>query len=151
MGAKGRKQPSDDQRSKILLEAVASTDEKVCKKYGITLRTLQRYRRKFVTTGDAKLTQAVAENKAKLDKAWLSQVPATLRACLEYLQRAAAQSSETDPEAIHAIAGAMKMIAETDGTYRLIDVRISGQNGGSGAAAGSVPSGGKVIPIRGTG
>ena len=149
---KKRPKSRKDRRAKIHLEGVVTDDATLCKKHGITPRTLQRWRKSLRENADAELSRSVAENKAALDKGWASQIPDAIAACLGFLTRAAKEASPSDPEVIHAIAGALKMIAETDGTYRMIDARISGQAGSGGATTGQVPTGApsNVTPIRRT-
>jgi transposase-like protein len=148
MATKGEKHWGKDEKAKAILECVTLGDAATCKKYSISPRTLQRWHQDFRVGTDAELTASVAEKKVFLDKELASKIPEALSACLDYITRAARSASPDDAEVIHAVAGAMKMIAETDGTYKMIDARISGQAGSDGKATGSLPAGSNVTPIR---
>ena len=50
----------------VLLDAVYTTDEQSCKKYGVSVRSLQRWRRQLAD-GDPELAGCVATKKAALD------------------------------------------------------------------------------------
>lgn len=150
---KGEKKNDKDTRARAILEAaVPGTDQAVCKKYGINARTLRRWKQEVRTGTDHELTAAVRSKREAQDKAWGERIPEALANCLEFISRAAKTASPKDPDVIHAIAGAMKMIAETDNTYKLIDARVSGQDRENREASGSVPAGSNnVTPFRRTG
>lgn len=146
---KGEKKHGKDIRSRAILEAaVPGSDQAVCQKYGINARTLRRWKQGVKTGTDRELTEAVRAKRQAQDKAWAEKIPEALASCLDFIKRAAEEASPSDPEVIHAIAGAMKMIAETDGTYRYIDARVSRQAGGNGSPNGSANAGSNVTPIR---
>ena len=61
--------PNDLERelaATVLMEAAFNRDEEVCRKYGISRRTLQRYRRELET--ERLLAGAVARAKAAFDR-----------------------------------------------------------------------------------
>lgn len=150
MTPKGSKCSTKEHRVKVVLEAVQAGDEAVMRKYRIHERTLRRWKTEVLASDDPKLSDVVRRKRAAQDVAWASRIPAAMSACLAFLERAATAASAENPDVIHAIAGAMKMIAETDNTYRFIDARIRGQDGANGAPARPVPAE-NVTPIRKTG
>lgn len=149
MAKKGERHWDKASKAKAILEcAVPGSDATVCKKYGITPRTLQRWHQEFREGTDAELTASVAEKKAILDQGWASKIPSALSACLDYIARAAKAARLDDPDMLHAVSGALKMIAETDGTYKMIDARVSGQDRANGTQDRQVHAGANVTPIR---
>jgi len=111
-----------------LLEAAYTTDEKACAKYGVSVRSLQRWRQQLAE-GDPELAGFVATKKAAFDKAWAEELPAALRKGLQCLADCM-DSVRNDPESlksptvIHAVAGAMSICAEIYLTGKVIDARI---------------------------
>ena len=111
-----------------LLEAAYTTDEMVCERYGISRRSLQRWRKALGT--DNELAQSVATKKAAMDVAWAESLPAALRNSLEFIAGACAKAKD-DPTAyrnpllISAVAGALKLCAEVFYTGRVLDARLA--------------------------
>ena len=101
-------------------------DRAACKKHEISLRSLQRYRQKL--DGDPRLSQAVAEKKAIQDKAWADEIPTAIAAGIRFLTRASQECKASNPEAVHAIAGAIKILSEVSMTRQIIDARLAGQD-----------------------
>lgn len=124
-----------DRIAKILVEASVNGDKATAEKFGVSLRSIQRWRSKLPggneTTGappDDKLAQAVAEKKAKVEEGWADEIPEALRDAVKFLRRAAKEADPKDPAAIHSIAGAMKMLSETAATWKVLDARLARQN-----------------------
>ena len=117
--------------AEALVDAVFTTDEQSCQKYGVSLRSLQRWRRQLAD-GDAEMAGFVATKKAARDAAWADSLPTALAKGLQALEScfAAVQSDPEalkKPEIIHALAGAYRICAEVHLTSRVIDARISGR------------------------
>ena len=149
MAKKGERHWDKKSKAKAILECASSTDEAICKKYSISLRTLQRWHHEFKHGTDAELTKSVAEKKAAIDDAGLvTEIRGALASGLDFLRRAGEEANPADPEAIHAVAGSVKIVSEVDGTYKMIDARIRGQAGVNGAAPGQVPASSNVVPMR---
>lgn len=114
----------------VLLDSAYTTDDKACAKYGVSLRSLQRWRRQLAD-GDPELAGFVATKKAAFDKAWADELPAALRKGMQCLSECM-DGLRADPEAlknpqmIHSIAGAMSICAEIYFTGKVIDSRIFG-------------------------
>lgn len=125
----------------VLLEAIYTTDAKVCEKYGISTRTLQRYRKQLAESEE--LSAFVATKKAALNEKWAEEVPGALRSTIEFIGEAARraredQSSYRNPALIEAIAGAMKLAADVYYTGQIIDARLAAINRPSDDVPGSV-------------
>lgn len=116
-----------DHAAAVLIEALVSNDEAVCLKYGISLRTVQRWRRRLAT--DPGLSSAVATKKAALDAAWADDLAAPIRAAARLITDAAEGAdviTKRNPEFVHAIAGALKICAEIKLIVRVLDARLQG-------------------------
>jgi len=112
----------------VLLEALYTNDEQATKRHGVSLRSLQRWRRQLAT--DSELAGFVATKKAAMDARWADELPIALRSCLIFLTGAFDQAA-TDPRAlcnpvmIAAVAGALKICAEVYYTGKVIDARLA--------------------------
>lgn len=117
--------------AEVLLTAIFTTDEQACQKYGVSLRTLQRWRRKFVD-GDPELAGCVATKKAAFDAVWAESLPAALARGIKALEKCFTEI-HSDPRAcknpvvLHALAGAFRIVAEVHLTSKVIDSRIGGR------------------------
>lgn len=110
----------------VLIEAAYTTDEKACEKFGVSIRSLQRWRKALTT--DAALAGFVATKKKAFDDAWADQMPKALRKCLEFIERACEQADPRNPAVIESINGAIKIIADAQATGKFIDARIGTPN-----------------------
>lgn len=108
--------------ARIIAEAEFSPDKLVCARYGITTRTLQRYRVQMAE--DEKLSACVASQKDVLESEWVSDAIRTMRCQFRFLRKAAQTADAKDPAAIHAIAGAMKLLGDGVAGSRIIDARL---------------------------
>lgn len=115
-----------DKAARIVLDAVVMGDRPACEKHGISLRTLQRYRTKL--EDDAELSQVVAQKKEMQDEAWANEIPSAIAACINYLKDSAAACVPGNPDAIHAVSGALKIMTEVELTRKLIDARLASED-----------------------
>lgn len=120
---KPRKNFDYERASRALAVAALEGDAAAAKREGITVRTLQRYRKQL--DADPLLSQLVAEKKAALENNWANEIAPTLRAALAFIRKAAENLDPTDPEAVHAVAGAFKLINEGHQTMKVIDARLA--------------------------
>ncbi|MBF6596333.1 MAG: hypothetical protein IVW51_18040, partial [Thermaceae bacterium] len=112
--------PDLDLKAEILAESILLGDDNTCQRYKISTRTLYRYRAELPK--NVFLAQKVSEKKAALERDWAANIPAAARAAIEFLAQAARLASPHDTAAIHAVAGALKIQAETQATLRGLDV-----------------------------
>jgi hypothetical protein len=117
--------------AEALVDAMFSTDENACQRYGISTKTLQRYRQRLAE-GDPELSGFVHTKKAARDAAWAENLPGALANGLQALEScfAAVQSDPEalkKPEVVHALAGAYRILAEVHLTSKIIEARINGQ------------------------
>jgi hypothetical protein len=120
----------------VLIDAVYTTDEQACQNYGVSVRSLQRWRRRLFD-GDPELAGLVATKKAARDAAWADSLPNVLAKCLHALEDCfAAVQSDPEvlkrPDIIFALSGAYKICAEVHLTSRFIEARVSGNMGQPG-------------------
>lgn len=100
--------------AEALIDAMFTTDEKAGQKYGISTKTLQRYR-KQLADGDPELSGFVHTKKTARDAAWADSLPSALAKGLHALETCftAVQSDPEalkKPEVIHALAGAYRIV-----------------------------------------
>jgi hypothetical protein len=92
----------------------------------ITRQTLYNYRQRL--SDDTGLLQLVSEKKIIQDKQWASEIPSMLQAGIDFLKRSAQLADATDPDVIHSIAGAVKIVSEVQAMRDVIDQRIRQSN-----------------------
>lgn len=115
----------------LLLEAILTTDEQACKKYGVTDRTLRNYRKRLAT--DQEFSAFFHTKKRIFDRAWAEAVSPALRSSLDTI-RAITNKVKDDPtawrnpEMLKAVSGAALVLAEVDFTGRMIDARLAEQD-----------------------
>lgn len=124
-----------------LLEAAFTTDEEACKRFGISVRSLQRARREL--GHDLELSDLVARKKALADAAWADQLPRALREALHSIadiSKELRENPETkrNPYALERLAGALKLCADVYYTGKVIDARIADTNRQTGDVPESV-------------
>lgn len=107
----------------ILVDALYTTEQAAAEKWNVSRRTVERYLARMRT--DPELSQIVASKKAERDQAWADQIPAALEACLLFIKQAGAKADPADPEAIHAVAGAFKLVAEIGVLREVVNARFS--------------------------
>ena len=127
---KSKKPASDREKqeliSRILLETTVESDEVVAKRHNISRRTIQRYREQLRNVAsDTGLAQVVREKRAQMDDSWAAKVDDVTRAGIEFILRAAREGDTQNPDMVHAIAGAMKIVTEIWATRKILDVRLT--------------------------
>ena len=125
-----------ERASRALAQAALEGDQAAAQAENLSVRTIQRYRRRM--DEDQTLSQLVAEKKARLETEWAHEIAPTLRAALKFLQRAATALDPRDPDAVHAVAGAFKLVNEGHQTVRVIDARLADLHRPNDAVPGQV-------------
>jgi hypothetical protein len=113
--------------AKIIVEATVAGDKATCQKYGISSRTLQRWRKGIEPEDDTTLAASVGAKKAILEAQWAEEIPGALKSSIEFLRKAGEQADPKSPDAIHSVAGALKLLSEVAMSWKLLDARISRQ------------------------
>lgn len=110
----------------ILVEAAYYGDRATGDRWGVSIRSIQRYRARL--DSDQELSQLVALKKEAFERDWTEEMPAAIRTGIRFLNTAFQEADPTSPEAIHAVAGAMKILAEIGLTREVLNVRFYGKN-----------------------
>lgn len=112
-----------ERASRALAVAALEGDETAAQRENLSVRTLRRYRARLEE--DTTLAELVRQKKARLESEWANEIAPTLRAALQFLRRAAGKLDPSDPEAVHAVAGAFKLVNEGHQTMKVIDARLA--------------------------
>ncbi len=132
----------------VLLEAIYATDETACQKYGVSVRSLQRWRR-LLADGDPELAGSVATKKVAFDRAWAEQLPVSLTKALTTLSECmdavrADAKAKTNPDTIHSVVGVLKTVAEIELTRKVLDARFGNPDSAARGLFGSDASESRV-------
>lgn len=121
----------------ILVEALFFGDKRTAQRWGITGRTIVNYRYRLAE--DEELSRLFYLKKTEFESNWAKDIPAAIMAGISFLGEAAKQN-DYSPEMIHAIAGAVKILAEVGLTKEIIDARIGKLDRPDGEEAQAVES-----------
>lgn len=109
--------------AEILVAASALGPKRAAEKYGISKRVLYNYRKKLEE--DPVLYQLFSEKRAKLGDDWIVRIKEGIAETVEYIKRAAREADPKDPQSIHSIVGALKILSEVVFTQRILDARAA--------------------------
>lgn len=115
-----------DKAAKIVLDASLMGDRAAADKWGVSERTVRHYRQKL--DSDPEFAEVCQEKKAVQDAAWADEIPSAIASCIDFLKRASQSCNVNDPDAVHAIAGALKILGETSMTREVISARLAQQD-----------------------
>ncbi|WP_197057660.1 hypothetical protein [Meiothermus ruber] len=122
--------------AKVLLETLFTDEETVAQRYGITSRTIYNYRKRLLA--DPHFSSFFNAKKAALEREWAHELAPAIRECIAFLKRAAKAVDPKSPEAIHAVAGALKILSEVSMTREVIDARLAHADRPQRAEAGAL-------------
>jgi len=111
-------------RAQIIVEADCGNDKVTAARHGISLRSLQRYRKES-QENDA-LSRIVARKRELIEANWAEELPTAIRAGIDYIKTACMEAKNTDPLMVRAIVGAVKILTEVAITKDVIDARLTG-------------------------
>jgi hypothetical protein len=111
-----------DRVASILVEAAYYGEQSAAARWGISDRTILNYRNRL--NEDEELSDIFALKKAAFENEWANEVPAAIRSALRFIVRAGEEANPKDPEAIHAVAGALKIVSEVELTREIINARL---------------------------
>lgn len=104
----------------ILVEAMFASDSDVADRWGVSVRSIQRYRSRLLE--DTQLSALVALKKQLFCRAWVDDAAEVIKvAALETKRRMKTAKTEDDAKVIHAIAGAAKIFGELNITYTALN------------------------------
>lgn len=103
--------PSVDRMALAIAQADYLGDAACCQRFGISSRTLQRWR--YRSKRDPALAASVSDKKRMLLETWQVEAIAPLKTAFEELaRRMPLAESEADAKVIYAIAGVCKILGE---------------------------------------
>lgn len=117
---------SDDQIAQILVEAAYYGDAFASERHRISRRTILRWRE--YAENSPYVTNLIKQKKSAFDKAWADDAISAFREGFKFLNESAKEVSRSDPGAIHAVAGALKIISEILITREVLDARLAAAN-----------------------
>lgn len=138
-----------ERMAEILVDAFISRDDRnTAKRHGITDRTLRNWRAQLGQDPD--LSALFQAKKTAVSQGWADEVPGALRSAVGFLRRAADEGDHKDPDMVHSVAGAMKLLSEVSATWKLLDARMARTTGSDGAAARPLAAGaaGPAKPVN---
>ena len=118
--------------AQVLADAAIFGDAKAVARAGITSQTLRNYRKRM--SEDETLLHYFAQKKALLEREWSQELAPAIRNGIDFLSRAAQVAEPSDPDAIHAVAGAVKILTGVSLTQRILDARLAERSGQDMAA-----------------
>lgn len=110
-----------DRAASVLVEAMYFGIDRAASRWGVNKRTVKNYKIRLHT--DNELAQKFEQKKLKFEGEWAADIPAAIRSATQFLLNAF-QELEPTAENIHAVAGAMKLLAEVGFTKEIIDARL---------------------------
>ncbi len=125
-----------DRATSVLVEAVFFGDKEAARRYGLTTRTVENYRRRVNT--DESFSVLFLQKKREFEKGWVEEIPLAIRAGTRFLLKAFQEADHKDPIVIHAVAGAMKILTEIGLAKEIIDVRLGEYSRQNGEASNQV-------------
>jgi hypothetical protein len=120
----------DDQVvAQVLIESAYGSDEATCAKYGVSLRSLQRYRRRLIT--DDSLAKIVERKREAFDRQWATTLNRAIGKATSAIEAIAGEiakdpkQASKNPAILEALAKALYTCASVKLANRVIDARIS--------------------------
>lgn len=110
----------------ILVEAAYKGDKAAALHWGVSRRTVRNWRARLLTDGE--LAALFQVKRAVAEKNWAEDAPMALRAALAFIQRAAQDGLTVSAGTVHAVAGAMKLVADMLLTKQVLDARLVATN-----------------------
>lgn len=133
----------DDRKALIISYAAIHGDQAACKHFKISARSIQRYRRE-AEESDA-LSQSVAHKKDVVIAKWTEGAPSAVADCVAFVARATREGDPSDPNMVHAISGAIKILTDALANREVLDVWIEDVQQARATADPNRASGGKIV------
>lgn len=125
-----------ERAARILAEAALVGDQKAADNHGICAKTLRRWRERMAT--DEQMSANVLKNKRRLEADWADKLPAAIRGAIAFLERASQESDPSDPESVHSVTGALKILTDVAIAKQIVDARLAPQRREMGVDAEEV-------------
>ncbi|MFB2768569.1 hypothetical protein ACE1AT_04655 [Pelatocladus sp. BLCC-F211] len=112
-----------ERAASALVDAIFMGDKAAAEKWGVSTRSIEGWRSRL--NEDARLAGLFQQKKKAREKTWASEIPETIQLGLKFIQDATKEANPADPDAIKAIADAMKVLMEIDLTKQILDARMA--------------------------
>jgi hypothetical protein len=114
--------------ARVLVAAMVKGDREVAQEYGVSRRSIQRWRSIITKDPEGELATSVAKKKEAVEGDWAAKIPTAIESCLDFIEKAAREGDPKDPDLLRSVAGALKMVSEVQISKVLMDARLSKQN-----------------------
>lgn len=122
----------------VLVNAMQEGDELTCHKFGVSIKTIERYKKRV--QHDPVLAEHVAQKQQLVNRDWTADILPAMRAAIEFIRRAAESADTRDVNAIQAVAGALKVLSEIYMTQEVLVAKLAGYDRAQPEAAGAMDS-----------
>lgn len=112
-----------ERAASVLVDAAYTNDEKAAEKWGVTRQSVYNWRQRLAE--DEKLLTLFDAKKERFEAEWAQELPNAIRACIDFIKRAAQEASHTKPDVIYSVAGALKIVSDIQMSKDIIDARLS--------------------------
>ena len=129
--------------ARMLCTAALTGDKEAAKQFGVSTKTIQRYRELART--DQALSDSVKAHQQLADQQWLDQIPSILAGAMEFIAQSQRCMNPADELHLRAIAEATQVISEQAQAWKALNVRINRP------AGAQPPPTGPVVPGAGNG
>jgi hypothetical protein len=113
---------SEELGTSLVAESAFSTDpQALCARYNVSTITLERWRKKVAA--DERLAEVVAQKTKALDEVWEAGLRSTAReliAALAHHAHLALKADKFDPDMVHKLAGALKIVNDAAVTRGMV-------------------------------
>jgi hypothetical protein len=116
---------NSERAARLLAEASFSmlSDKVFAERHEISEKTLRNYRARM--RADPTFAALCRRTKEHAMSDWAESLVPAIKAAIAFLGRAAVECDAADPDAVHSVAGALKILSEVATTQRVIDARFS--------------------------
>lgn len=121
-----------ERAAEILVQSIYRSDKEVAHEFGISVRTIPNYRKRMKE--DESLAIAFREKRQLVESQWADKLGGAILEAIEFIKRASKESDPKDPEALHAVTGSLKILAQIDITRTAINARYALSNGQADSA-----------------
>src|SRR5512139_413358 len=106
----------------VLVEAAYTSDEKAAQKYGVSVQSVYNWRKRLEE--DDEFRSIFSIKRERFEAEWATELPNAIRACIDFIKRAALEASHTKPDVIYSVAGALKIVSDIQMSKDIIDARL---------------------------
>jgi hypothetical protein len=112
-----------DRAAKVLCDAAAMGDRACSEKWGVTTKTIKRYRSRL--NCDPLMSQFVQQYRKLQNEHWVDQIPAAIVTGLHFLSTSFDSLQPGDAKTLIAVTKAVQVLGELLLTFQALDDRIT--------------------------